>query len=152
MTNLEAVERFDQSHGATIEQLFWIAGSMNNSDLKDLIERLEDKEWKELFPDIYYSDFFQEYLDDSEEMQALVDFRKFGLIAEIHLPECRNFTYKDNRPVSWSVHRGISIIRYTYAETLEELMSEVEKVSEKVFHEYIEKDKNKSIKPTEPNH
>ena len=141
MTNFEAVERFDQAHGAKIERLFWIAGSMGNSDFKDLIEDMEDKDWQKLFPEIHKSEYFQEYLDDDEALQALVDFRKFGLIAEIHLPECDNFRYEDDKPVSWSVHGGICRIEYVYAETLEDLMSEVEKASEKVFQEYLNKDR-----------
>jgi len=141
MTNFEAVERFDQAHGAKIERLFWIAGSMDNSDFKDLIEEMEDKDWQKLFPEIHKSEYFQEYLDDDEALQALVDFRKFGLIAEIHLPECDNFRYKKDKPVSWSVHGGICRIEYVYAETLEDLMREVEKASEKVFQEYVAKDR-----------
>ena len=38
MTNFEAVDRFDQAHGAKIENLYWIAGSLENSDFKDKLK------------------------------------------------------------------------------------------------------------------
>lgn len=141
MTNFEAIERFDQAHGAKIEILFWIAGSIDSIDLKYFIEDLEDEDWQKLFPEIYKSESFQEYRDYGEALQVLVDFRKFGLIAEIHIPECYNFQYKDDKPVSWSVDGGSCRIEYVYAETLEELVSEVEKASEQVFQEYVAKDR-----------
>lgn len=145
MKNIEAVERFDQA-GAKIDELFWIAGSIssNNDDLESFMEGLRDKDWEEAFPDIYNSESFQEYLDNNEVRQALIDFNKFGLIAEIHIPECDNFRYSDNgKPASWSVHEGKCRVKYVYAETLEELIEEIERISEGVFQKFIKKDKNK---------
>lgn len=145
MTNFEAVDRFDQAHRAKIENLYWIAGSLENSDLKDKIEEMEDEDFKKCFPEIFNSKHYEEYRNDYEIMQAIVDFRKFGLFAEIHLPECDNFRYEKGKkhPVSWSVHGGICRIEYCYGETLEELMNEIEKSSEKVFEEYVAQDKKK---------
>lgn len=145
MDNKEAVERFDQAHGAKIEKLFWIAAAMGSSDFKEFMEYLQDDDWQELFPEIHDSEYFQEYIDDGDEMQALVDFGMFGLIAEVHLPECRNFHYKDGKPVGWSVHHSVCRIRYIYAETLEGLMAQVEKVSGEEFQKFIEKDHKKKV-------
>lgn len=36
-SNKEALERIEQAHGAKIEKMFWIAGSLESSDLTDLI-------------------------------------------------------------------------------------------------------------------
>ena len=144
MTNVEAVERFDQAHGTKIDKLFWIAGSLGSSnDLKDLLEDMSDKDFKRCFPEIYKSEYFKEYREDQQLEEALVDFSKFGLLAEVHVPEASNFKYKDGKPVSWSVHGGICQVEYVYAENLEELMTEIEKVSEKVFREHVKEDKKK---------
>ncbi len=144
MTNYEAVERFDQSHGVKMEKMFWIAGSLGSSDFKDLLDEMDDKDFKKCFPEIYKSEYFGEYRQDEELVKALVDFKKFGLLTEIHIPEADNFRYKDGNPVSWSVHQGICRVEYVYAETLEQLMDEIEKSAEKVFQEHVKKDKKKT--------
>lgn len=142
MTNREAVERLGQSHNARIEKLFWIASQMEESDLKDFLEYLTDKEWKELFPEIKQDKYFKEYLDNEDYLQLLCDYDKFGLLAEINIPECDNFQYKNGKPVSWSVHSGCCRIIYAYGETLEELVQQIEKKSQKMFKKYLEKDKH----------
>ncbi len=148
MTNIEAVERFDQAHGAKIEKLFWIAGSLENSSLKEKLEEMEEKDFKKCFSEIFNSKHYEYYRTDDEIMQAIVDFRKFGLFAEIHLPKCYNFKYEKGKkhPVSWSISYGICRIEYCYGETLEELMNEIEKSSEKVFKEYISQEISKNVK------
>lgn len=144
MTTFEAVERFNQAHGAKIDKLFWIAGSLDSSDLRELLEDMTDNDLKKCFPEIYESEYYKEYRKNDELRQALVDFRKFGLLAELHIPKADNFRYKDGKPVSWSVHGGICSIEYVYAEDLENLMNEIEKVSEKVFQVHVKKDKRKA--------
>ncbi len=143
MNNIQAVERFEQTHGSMIEKLFWIAGSYENRDFKDLIEEMTNSDFKDCFPEIYKSDYFNGYKKDNELLQSLADFSKFGFIAEIHIPQASEFSYKNNKPVSWSLHGGICRVRYVYAETRESLISEIEKASEKVFKEYLKEDKKK---------
>ena len=141
MKNIEAIERFEQAYCSRIDKLFWIAGSFENSELKELLEELDDKQWKELFPEIFKSEYFEEYKDEPRE--ALINFKKFGLIAEIHIPTCDKFEYKNGKPVSWSIHQGCCLVEYVYAETLEELMNKTEEKAEKVFQEFVKKDKKK---------
>lgn len=131
MTNLEALERFEQAHGAKIERLYWIAGSFENSDFKDLMQELEDKELKRLFPEFAKDKYFKEYRKDKEEMQMLVDYRKFGFLAEIHVPEAYDFKFKEGtkKPWAWGVHGGCCKIKYVYSETIEGMMTEIEKAS-----------------------
>lgn len=140
MTNTEAVERFGQSNSTRIAKLFWIAGSLSNYELEDLLQEMEDLNFKNCFPDIFNSEYFEQYRDDKQLIQALVDFNKFGLIAEIYIPKADNFKYEKGEPVSWSVHEGNCRVEYVYAETLELLMDGIEKTSESVFQEYIKKD------------
>lgn len=144
MTNFEAVERFDQAHCAKIEKLFWIAGSLESSDLKDLIGEMEDGDFKQCFPEIYKSEYYREVKDDEQLMQALIDFKKAGLIAQVLIPKAYGFRYENNKPVGWSISSGSCRIEYVYAETLEDLMKEIEKAADKVFKEYLKKDKKKT--------
>lgn len=141
MTNIEAVKRFDKSHSVRIAKLFWIAGSLSDSDLEDFLQELDDEYFNKWFPD---SDYLNQYRDDNQLVQAFVDFNKFGLIAEINIPKADNFKYERGKPVSWSVHEGNCRVEYVYAETLELLMDEIEKTSDSVFQEYIKKDKKKN--------
>lgn len=43
--NREAVDRFEQACNAKIEKLYWLAGSLDNHDLRSIIEdeRLKKK-------------------------------------------------------------------------------------------------------------
>jgi len=148
MTNVEAVNRFSQAHGAKIENLFWIAGAMENDDFKQLIDDLGESHWASLFPDIYNSGSFQEYVTDEDVLQMLLDFNKYGLIAEILLPTCDNFKYDGDKPVSWSVKHWNCRVAYVYAETMEELLTEIEIVAETTFQEYMTKDRAAKNVPT----
>ena len=59
-SNKEALERIEQAHGAKIEKMFWIAGSLDSSDLRDLIEEMDDKAFKKCFPEIFNSKYLEE--------------------------------------------------------------------------------------------
>lgn len=151
MTNLEAVERFDQAHGAKIERLYWIAGSMDNSDFKDLVsDDFTDEDWKSIFPEIVKGGHLKEYRKDKEEMQAFCDYRKFGFLAEIHVPEASGFKFKNDskKPWAWSVNGGICKIRYAYAETTDELMSKIEIEAKSCLDYDIKKELKKLAKST----
>lgn len=143
--NQEAVDRFDQAHGARINRLFWIAGSLESSDLKDLLnDDMGESDFEKCFPEVFNSEYFDDYKDNDELLQALVDFRKFGLLAEIFVPEADCFRYENNKPVSWSINQGTCRIEYVYAETLGKLLLEIEKSAAIVFREYIDADKKKT--------
>ncbi len=147
MTNRKATERFDgYTHGTFINKLFWIAGSHDNSDFKEMIEEMQDSDWKDCLPEIRKSKSYKEYQKDNEMGQALVDHNKFGLIAELHHPRCYDFRYNDKGEIwSSSVSMGNCRISYVYAEDLKELMSAIEKSADKIYKEYVEKDKKKPV-------
>ncbi len=147
MTNRDATKRFDgYTHGTFINKLFWIAGSFDNSDFKELLDEMQDKDWKDCFPEIKKSKHYKEYQKDNEMGQALVDHNKFGLIAELHHPRCYDFKYDDKgKMFGCSVSMGSCRISYVYAEDLKDLMSTIEKSADKIYKEYVKKDKNKSI-------
>lgn len=145
MDNFECLERFDQAHSAMVDKLFWIAGSIENRDLRGLLEDMDDKQFKKCFPDIAASPYIKEYRKDKQIMQAFVDHRKMGLVAEVHVPEVFKIRYEKGRPVSWQSSGGICLIEYVYSETMEGLLTEVEKAADRVFKYCLKKDKKKIL-------
>lgn len=145
MTNREAVNRFEQAYDAKIEKLYWIAGSLDNHDLRSIIEDdMSEKDFEKCFPKIFNSEYYKQYRDDNEILQAFVDFNYFGLFAEVYVPKCENFSFKNGKPVSWSSSGGISRIEYVYAENLEDLMKEIELSGKKVFDDCVKSEKKKA--------
>ncbi len=141
MTNLQACERFESANSATIDKLFWIAGSLENSDLLEMVEEMENDDLKKCFPDIFDdNDFIEECRDRDSLTSLIVANNKFGLLAEIHLPECSGFKFKKNKPTSWRVSRSISRVAHVYAETLEELIEKVEVASKENFEACVAKE------------
>jgi hypothetical protein len=142
MTNKEAVERFDgYTSSSYINKLFWIAGSFENMDFKDFLAEMDKNNWKSCLPEIGNSKYFKDYQENNEMGQALIDHDKFGLIAEILHP--KHYTNAHAHRTSRYFTFAITEIRisYVYAETLEELMLAIEKSSEKIYREYVSKDK-----------
>lgn len=148
MTNREATTRFDgYTHGTFINKLFWIAGSFDNSDFKDFLEEMQDNDWKDCLPEIAKSEYYKEYQKDREMGQALIDFNKFGLIAELHHPKCHNFRYDEKGKITGcQISMGNCRISYVYAENLEDLMSAIEKSADKIYKEYVSSEKKKVAK------
>lgn len=132
------------TNNVKIDKLFWVAGATTNEDLEYLLEVLEQDQISELFPDLEFNDDFGITIRD------LLDNEKFGLIAEIHIPEPKNLKIKissefDNQGNITTLSAGAvsSRVKYVYAETRSELISVIEKVANKVFNEYAEKAKKK---------
>ena len=146
MTNREAIQRFDgQVHSTFINKLFWIAGSFENSDLKDFLEEMQEEDWENCLPEIRKSKYFKSYQKNNDFIQALIDHKKFGLIAELHHPRCHNFNYDEKGKVrGCQVSSGNCRISYVYGENQEELMSAIEKSAEKIYNEYVAEDKKKN--------
>lgn len=146
MKNRKALDRFEQASNAKIEKLFWIAGSLENSDLHSLLDDLDDDQWEKLFPEIYNSKFFEANKNSADNF-GLVDFLKFGFIAEVTIPLCDNFRYGKNKttPESWSTGY-VSHICYVYAETPEQLLKLIEAEAKFWFKEDIKNFKSKGGK------
>jgi hypothetical protein len=138
------IEAIDKLGSVRIDKLFWIAAQMETDDLKETIEELYDEDWEKLFPEIYNSDSYQEYVDDEEFMQAVVDYDKFGFFAVLHIPKRENFSYsKEGKPQSWSSLSGVCRVVNVYAETIELLLEQIEKEDQILFDKDVAKDKLK---------
>lgn len=145
MKNNEAIERFEQAHEAKIDKLFWIAASIESQELVSFIEDLDDQSWKELFPELFDYEYFKEIQENGELIQMLCENDKLGFIAEVTIPVCTDFKYKDQNIVGYSSSPGRCRVKYVYAETSEELLITIEKVSEAVFEDFKKCDRKKKI-------
>jgi hypothetical protein len=144
MIHNKNLERFEQMNGTYIEKLYWIAGSIDNSSLKELLDDFSFDDFKKIFSGLTKSEY-NDYWKNNELSQLFIDYDKLGLFAKIHIPICDKFKYNnDNNPVSWSVNNGHCRIEYVYAETLEELINKIEKISEKLFQKFIKNDLKKN--------
>lgn len=143
MNNKKNIERFEQAGSAKIAQLFWIAGSIENSDLISLLEDLEPEAWEIIFPEIFNSPYYNQLINDKEDLFGLISYEKFGFIAEVHIPECSRFSFdKKGNPQSWQTG-GISHIAYAYAETPEALLKCIEIKAKELYKQDLERFKRK---------
>lgn len=143
MSNLQAVKFFDQKvHASYIKQMYWIAGSMENGDFVEFISEMPQKELQKLFPKALNEDVFIDDLDT--RIEFLINYNKFGFIAEIHHPEHHDFRFDEKGEVkSSSINMGSCRISYAYAETTDELLTAILLNSEVIYDEYIKKDQKK---------
>lgn len=143
MNNKKNLERFEQAGSAKIAQLFWIAGSIENTDLISLLEYLEPEAWELLFPEIFNSPYYDHLINDKEDLFGLISYEKFGFIAEVHIPECSRFSFdKKGNPQSWQTG-SISHIAYAYAETPEALLKCIEIKAKELYKQDLERFKRK---------
>jgi len=143
----KVMDRIDQCHCANIEKIYWIVASFENSDLKEILCEMSEKEFDKCFPGILTSK--SHYLcrnDQDEIMQVLSDYNFHGLFAVIHHPEHNHFTFKDDKFQSCSISMGICRVGYVYAETLDELLTKIEDQSEEMFQGWIEEFKSLELK------
>lgn len=144
MTNAQALEKFEQAHDARIAKLFWIAASMEVSDLKDMVNEMSEHDFEEAFPELIVLPGYADYAEDNDLFRLLIDNNYYGLIAEVHIPHCDGFKFDEKgKPTSWSINPGWSTLYYAYAETLSELTKKVKKISDKAFAYDIAKFKKK---------
>lgn len=146
MKNTEVLDRLDEANRVQISKLYWIAGSIENEELDELLGEMDNSTWEKLFPEIHSHPLFRFHQKMESFLMLLLDFKKLGFLAMLSIPECTNFTYKDGEPSSWRVNAGISRLEYVYAETTDELLMEIEKCSKEVFQEYVKKDQLKQQK------
>lgn len=141
MENLEVIEILEQANDAMIEKLYWIAASIDCSDLKNLFEEMDTKYLQKYFPKIVDE---IDSIDRYEFREKLLEMGKFGFIAEIHIPIASDFIFNEKgEPSAWSSNRGCSRVEYVYAETSELLLEEIVSAAEITFREFVEKAKNK---------
>lgn len=129
VSNVSALERFGQTSDANISNLIWIAGSWETHDnIEEFMRDVDDDFYKDYMPEIYNSEHFESY--KSEPFEALIDFQKFGLLAEINLPKIERVNVADGKVTSWGINSSEQEFHFVYAETLEELLVITEKLAD----------------------
>lgn len=144
LINLKFAERLDGAHSAFIRKLFWIAASPENKDIEEVLQEMNERIFEKYFPDIATTAHYENDRNGERLLSVLVDRRYFGFLAEVGVPEASKFKYKDSKPVSWAVSGGISTLVHVYAESLESLVSEIEKAATAIFEETVKRDKIKT--------
>lgn len=139
MKNLEALDRLNQSHSAQVVNLFWIAVSNRSEELRSFLSDLDETELKALFPDI---NGIEDYMTDAMT-DALVDYDKYGFLAEVSVPRHYNFNFDGDQFLSCSVSLGITRHFFVYADDIESLLEKIESGAENIYQEYILEDKSK---------
>lgn len=131
MTNIEAMDRtVDQ--GGTVAKLFWIAVSIQSPELREHLEDMPAKAFKECFSKV--AQYYENYERDGDLPQALTDGNYRGFLAEVHVEENFNFRFDDKgAKASWSSSRSKMYVHHVYAETLEDLVKEIERVTQADF-------------------
>lgn len=148
INNNKVIERLEQAHSAQIEKLFWIAASTENDDLASFLEEdMSDESWKYCFPELFESDYFEEYRENNELVTLLTEHEKLGFIAEVSIPRCYNFRYEGEELKDYSSNPGTRRLKYVYAENLEYLITAIEIVADEVFEDYKQIDLKEKSKP-----
>ena len=121
-----------------VETLFLISISTESRSLRIFLQDLPEKQWKQLFPDALNTESYKK----GDYIQSLIDIQKKGYLAEVHIPECKNFTYKDGQPIDCSYFQGVKKLAYVYAENHEKLFDHIDKLSKDYFYFCAQKEKN----------
>ena len=139
MKNCKVLDRIEQTHGAKINRLVWIAASRENRILSDILEDMADSDGlHEVFPEISENEVFHDYAFDHFEM--MVEYQKLGFLAEVFFPLLNSFEFnEDGHPTSYSYSDACGVLRYVYAETTDELLSKIEQLSEEHYNESVKK-------------
>ena len=143
MKNFDILTRFEQMSSVRIETLIWVAGAISSSDSKvaDFLLEIPERELKKMFPEIGESEEFGNYIENNDFDQALVDYKKFGFLAEVHFPKCSGFKFDGDRPFAWRVNEGYCTVMYFYAETTENLVEQIEKYHKIHFEESVARER-----------
>jgi hypothetical protein len=125
MKNTEALDRILESHGASVEKLYWIALSTESEELKDALRDMDKKTFVECFPKA--AKYYKGYKQDDDLMQALFDHDYYGFLAEVHVEIHRNFTFDaEGHMTACSSSKSQCYVHHLYAETLEALVERIE--------------------------
>jgi len=140
-SNRITAQRFEQAHDAQIMKMFWVAGSLNNKDLKYYLEDLSEKDLIELIPKFGINNYLTEYKDDL--IQALIDFGTLGFIAEINIPIPTNIRFDEKGNLKgYGASHGYCEQHVLYGETTSDLLKNIEKKANEMHQRRISKAKS----------
>lgn len=142
MKNSDYVNRFNQA-GIIIHRMFWIAGSYESDDLKEMIMDIDIEDYEKIIPNVDIESL-ESYLEDEIPVQIFADNNLWGFIAETRYPRPYDFVYdKKGRLLGNSVSKGIQTVDYVYGETIEELYVNIEKAAKENYKYCLDKEESK---------
>lgn len=139
--NVQLLERLEQCHGAKIDSLHWIICSGESFDFLDFVDEIDQSIFNKLFPE--NKDEFDEFKKDP--ICFLMENDKLGFLARFSIPFIDDVVFdKRGNPSRWVVNNSVSKFYYIYAESTEDLVSQMETISQNRFQEMIEECRSKS--------
>lgn len=139
-SNIVAAQHFVQAYDAQITKMFWVAGSLNNKDLKMYLEDLREQDLVDLFPKFSKNNNLKTYKDDL--IQALIDFGELGFIAEVSIPIPTNIRFDEKGNLKgYGASYGYCEQHYAYGESTTDLLKSIEKKAIEMYKRHIQKAK-----------
>lgn len=141
MNNAEYAEILrEQCYGSRISKIYWIAAmGISDPDLNELLSEQDNMFFAKHLPKMYDDDNFIEYVIQEELAQLMWECRYNGFLAEVLIPECIDFTFKNKKPTSWRVDDGICSKELIYAETINDLFIKMTGICQVRFEESVQK-------------
>lgn len=145
--NLSFAKQFaDLPAGARIGNFFWLASFSEDfpDDLLEMVNEMQDKDWRDMLPDIYASPGFEKADAPGEKLWLLREQEMYGFIAQVNVNCVSKFAPTDLRAKGYSAYShsdGHYRSFYVYAENMETLFDRVKAVAEKSiagdFEKYV---------------
>lgn len=143
MKNVNVYNYLAALNETRIWKLIWIAGNPDREDVEEIIDSmLDDGSFESNFPDIPI-DATKHCTQFGDLEQLLMDYGKFGFLAQVHFPHIRNVQFDDaGNPKSWGIVRALCTIRYIYIETIKELTPKIRELYDEHFKNQIKNEKH----------
>lgn len=144
--NKNALDQFGEM-GCVVYHLHWIALSLNDDERDDnnLFETLTDIKVEKLLKVFGVNNVpagtYPEFFNREQLWEFIVQHHRFGFFIEVGKDVCKNFTYRDGKPIGWSSSGSMRRIFYAYAETSKGLLHAIEKENEVLFNDMMALDK-----------
>lgn len=123
-----------------IDKLIWIAACEDDNSLKDLGFGEVEIVQRDL-PEIN-NPYLEEYINNGELLQLFIDQDRLGFIAQLRCPEIKEINLDSHGSVtSYSPKHWCCLIKFCYAETLDDLTDKIISIGEAHLHEAVTKHK-----------
>ncbi|GAK96840.1 hypothetical protein JCM19294_1149 [Nonlabens tegetincola] len=147
-------EKLNQSKGAIVEQMCFIAFEIEKEKKSDMIEQFEEEipehiceilGWRKGY-DVY--GYIEDAIEDNGLIHLMYEEGYQGFLAQVYFPVCSNFKFSQDNPeevISWECSRSYSwIIDYVYAHTVAELADKISSKSQEYFDKEVKRFKSKN--------
>jgi len=144
-------KKIEQAHSAYFENLIFLANEVCRERQSNAFEEFTELEPAEISKVLGWNSEPTTYelieceIKDESLAGLFLRYEITGFLAECRMPECDNFRYDKGkeRPVSWSVHHGITQVFWLYADSIGELVEKLEEKAEDLFLEAVSNSKLK---------